>query len=84
MLVTVAEQPDRYDPLPSVGELPAFLLRKLTPGRRRVLLVGGAVMFVAVVLAAALVIPHSRSQSSARDAGEARQQAAHLAALRAQ
>jgi hypothetical protein len=30
MLVTMSTEPDRYDPLPSLLELPSFLIRKLS------------------------------------------------------
>jgi hypothetical protein len=44
---------DRYDPLPGITELPAFLYRKLAPHWKRVAQVAGAVLLLA--LAAGIV-----------------------------
>jgi hypothetical protein len=74
-------QPDRYEPLPSVVELPGHLMRKLSPGRRRVVLGAGSLLLAAVVLAAILVVPQLRSEQHERQTQAARSAAAAHAAL---
>jgi hypothetical protein len=83
MLVTVSTDPDRYEPLPSLGELPSFLLRKLSRRGRRVAWVVAALVVAAAVLAAVVVVPHNRAQVADRDAQAAQQAAARMAELRA-
>jgi hypothetical protein len=83
MVVTMPTEPDRYDPLPSLLELPAFLLRKLPASRRRRVAIGGVLVAVAVAAAAAVVVPQMRSQQHDQAARAVRQDAAALAALKA-
>jgi type II secretory pathway pseudopilin PulG len=83
MMVTLPVEPDRYEPFPSLLELPAYLLRKVPASRRRQVVIGGVVLVVAVVAAAAVVVPQLRSQQHDAAAREARQTAAAQAALRA-
>jgi len=83
MLVTVSREPERYEPLPSLAELPSFLLRKLSRRGRQVAWVAGALLVAAAVVVAVLVVPHNRSQAASRDAQEAKRSAAHVAQLRA-
>jgi hypothetical protein len=83
MLVTVSTDPDRYEPLPSLAELPAFLLRKLSRRGRHVAWVVGALLVAVAVVVAFLVVPHNRSQVADRDAQAAQQAAARKAELRA-
>ena len=81
MLVTVPREPDRYEPLPSLGELPSFLLRKLTRRGRQVAWVAAALLVVAAVAVVALVVPHNRSQAADREAQNAQRAAARKAEL---
>jgi hypothetical protein len=83
MLVTVSTDPDRYEPLPSLGELPSFLLRKLSRRGRQVAWVVGALVVAGAVLIAFLVVPHNRSNVADRDAKDAQAAAARKAALQA-
>ena len=80
MMVMVSSDPDRYEPLPSLAELPAYLLRKASP---RAVVLGGALLAAVVVVLVVLVVPHDRSQSHAREAVAAQRAAASLAALKA-
>jgi hypothetical protein len=83
MLVTVASDPDRYEPLPSLAELPAFLLRKLTRRGRWLPWLAGALVVAAAVVIVVLLVPHNRSQAANRDALRAQQAAERKAELRA-
>ena len=83
MLVTVPSDPDRYEPLPSLAELPAFLLRKLSQRGRWVPWVAGALVVAVVVVVVVLLAPHNRSNAANRDAQQARQAAARKAELHA-
>jgi hypothetical protein len=66
---------ERYDPLPSLLELPSFLIRKLSPQGRRVAAAAGALLLVLAVVAATVVVPSLRS-----DASDQRTRADHHAA----
>jgi hypothetical protein len=73
--MAMAQQPDRYEPLPSPLGLPAFFWRKLSrTGRRIVAMIGVALVAGAVALAA-LVLPDARlgrDERTAADASRAR------------
>jgi hypothetical protein len=79
----MAGEPDRYEPLPSLAELPSHVLRRLSPRARGYLAIGGVALLVAVVVLVAIVAPHSRSQTARQEAQHAERSAAQLAALRA-
>jgi hypothetical protein len=83
MLVTVSTDPDRYEPLPSVGELPAFLLRKLSRRGRWLPWIAGALLVAAAAVVIVLLVPHNRSQVADRDAQAAQAAATRKAELRA-
>jgi hypothetical protein len=83
MLVTVPGEPDRYDPLPSLLEMPGFLLRKLPESRRRRVVIGGVLLALAAAVAAAVVVPQMRSHQRDQVTRADRQAAADRAALRA-
>jgi hypothetical protein len=83
MLVTMSTEPDRYEPLPSLLELPSFLIRKLSPHRRRLALAGGALLVVVLILAAVLVVPQLRDDRSDHQARAERRAAAAKAELKA-
>jgi hypothetical protein len=67
---------DRYDPLPGITEIPAFLYRKLTARGRKVAAVSGAALLVIVAVALAIAIPkitetkHERAAADRRTAQE--------------
>jgi hypothetical protein len=83
MLVTVPRETDRYEPLPGLAELPAFLLRKLSRRGRQVAWIAAALLAAGAVAVVVLVVPHNRSQAADRDAQEAQRAAASKAELRA-
>jgi hypothetical protein len=75
------QDPDRYQPLPSLLELPSFLLRKLPRRRRRMVTAAGALVLLAAVVAAAVVLPGADSQRHARASAAERRAAAQRIAL---
>jgi hypothetical protein len=79
----MAGEPDRYQPLPSLLELPSFLLRKLSPKRRRLVEAVGVVLLVAVAVGAVVALPEIRSNQRAQEAREQRRDAARQRALEA-
>jgi hypothetical protein len=62
------EQPERYQPLPSLLQVPGFLLRKLPPRRRRMVVIAGSAFLAALAIAAAVGLPaiHARQRADAR------------------
>jgi hypothetical protein len=83
MLVTVAGESDRYEPLPSLAELPSHLIRRLSPRGRRLLAAGGAALVVVAIVLVAVVVPQGRSRAARHDAQNAQRAASDLAALKA-
>jgi hypothetical protein len=83
MLVTMSRETDRYEPLPSLAELPSFLLRKLSRRGRQVAWVAGALLVAAAVVVVVLVVPHNRSQAASNEAQQAQRAAVRKAELRA-
>jgi hypothetical protein len=74
---------DRYDPLPGLTEIPAFLLRKLSPRGRRLAAVVGAVALVVVAVALVISVPkitESKQERSAADQRSAQEREAALVA----
>lgn len=67
----MAEQPDRFEPLPSPLGLPAFLWRKLSPTGRRAVGALGAMTLLGLIAVAVLVLPDARSGRDERLAAEA-------------
>ena len=76
--------PDRYEPLPSLLQIPGWLLRKLPPERRRWVGIALAATGVALVAVLTLVIVDASRDRSARTASEARAHDRAFAARRAQ
>jgi hypothetical protein len=66
-----AQPADRYEPLPGLLGLPGFLLRKLSPRGRRIVL-GGIVLLVAATVAAAIVYGPRIAESNRERAAEQR------------
>lgn len=81
-----APPPDRYEPLPSLLELPGFLLRKLSPGWRRAVLTLLGLLALAAVAAAVFALPGVRQDERDREqaAERARRQAFVVRRARAQ
>lgn len=77
-----APQHDRYEPLPGLLSLPSFLYRKLGPGGRTAVKLGGALLVVAVTVAAIVLVPRIAESNRERSAQERQDAAAALAARR--
>jgi hypothetical protein len=72
---------DRYDPLPSLPEIPGWLWRKLSPRGKRIAGAAGALLLVAAVAGIVLGGPRIDAGKRARAAREAEQAAARRAEL---
>jgi hypothetical protein len=72
---------DRYDPLPGFTEIPAWLLRKLSPRARRVAAIIAAVAAVGIAIALYFTIPAITDSKEERAAAERRADAQREAAL---
>jgi type II secretory pathway pseudopilin PulG len=70
---------DRYEPLPGLLSIPAFLVRRLGPRGRRVLAVVAAVALVGAVAAALILVPQI-TQTKRDNAERARHDAARALA----
>jgi hypothetical protein len=77
-----APQDERYEPLPGLLHLPSFLYRKLGPGGRIAVRVGGAALVVLVAVAAIVLVPRIAESNRERSAQERRDAAAALAGQR--
>jgi hypothetical protein len=77
-------RPDRYEPLPSLPELPRFIARKLSRNARRVTLVGLALVAVAIAIGVPTLIAAKHRSDAAAERASARAHAAAVAALRAE
>jgi hypothetical protein len=79
---------DRYEPLPSLVEIPAFLVRKIPPRARKPAAFAAAILLAAVAVALVLSIPAITESKDERAATEARaereRQAQRAAELRAE
>lgn len=79
---------DRYDPLPGLTEIPAFLIRKLSPRGRRIAAVLAAVLLVVVAVVLVISVPkitQTKEERAAADRRSAQQrEAALVAELRAE
>src|SRR4051794_21988529 len=77
-------QPDRYEPLPPLLQIPGHLIRKLSPRGRRIALLILAAFVVALALGipALIAAKHRDDAAAARAAARANQ--ARIAALRAE
>jgi hypothetical protein len=79
---------DRYDPLPGLTEIPAFLLRKLSRRGRRVFAVLAAAAVVAVAVGLYFAIPaitdSKQERAAAEQHADQQREAALVARLRAE
>jgi hypothetical protein len=72
---------DRYDPLPGLTELPAFLIRKLSPRGRRAAAVIGVLLLIGLAVGLYFGIPAITETKQERAAAERRAAAEHEAQL---
>jgi hypothetical protein len=82
--VTPNGRSDRYDPLPGLTEIPAFLIRKLSPRGRRIAAVVGALLLAGLAVALYFGIPAITETKQERAAAERRADAQREASLVAQ
>ena len=75
---------DRYDPLPGLTEIPAWLIRKLSPRGRWIAGLAGVAMLVIIGIALAISIPNINDSKADRAAAERAAAAEREAALVAQ
>jgi hypothetical protein len=79
---------DRYEPLPGITELPAFLYRKLSPRGRRAAQIVGALLVVALAAGIVFGLPAITTTKEERAAAEqsavAKRRADRLAQLQAE
>jgi len=79
---------DRYEPLPGLTEIPAFLIRKLSPRGRRILAIVAAMAAVGIAVGLYFAIPAITETKQERASAEARaaqqREAALVAKLRAE
>src|SRR5215208_1357031 len=68
-------QPDRYEPLPGLLEIPGHLLRKLSPRGRRNAAIAGVLLLLATAAGLAIAIPAIVDSKQERAAAEARERA---------
>jgi hypothetical protein len=80
----VGASDDRYDPLPGFLSIPGFLYRKLGPGGRMAVKVGGGLFLVAAVVATIVLVPRIVDTKRERADRERREAAAALAERRRQ
>jgi hypothetical protein len=77
-------QPDRYEPLPPLLQIPGHLVRKLSPSGRRIalMLLAAFVLALAIGIPALVAAKHDADAAAARSA--ARERAARLVQMRAE
>jgi hypothetical protein len=83
-----ARPADRYEPLPGLFGIPGFLLRKLSPPMRRLVLALIALIVAALVVTAIILLPQiaesNRERAADQRRAERRAAAAELARLKAE
>ena len=72
---------DRYDPLPGFTEIPAWLLRKMSPKARRIAAIVAGLVAIAAAVILYFTIPAITDSKEDRAAAERRVDAQHQAAL---
>ena len=77
-------QPDRYEPLPSLLELPGFFVRKLSRAGRRGLLVAAALIAAAIAVGVPALVASKHDADTAAQRAAQRAHARSVAALRAE
>jgi hypothetical protein len=76
-LVASNARSDRYEPLPGILQLPAFLVRKLSPRGRRIAAVIGALLLVGAVAALIVAVPAITDSKEDRAAADRRASEEH-------
>jgi hypothetical protein len=66
------ESRDRFEPMPGLLELPSFIVRKIPPERRRLVLGTTLVVLVGALAGAAAGIPAMRAHTHAEEVAQAR------------
>lgn len=83
-----AQPADRHEPLPGLFGLPAHLLRQLSPGWRKAVIVAGVVLLVGAVVTAIVLGPRiaesNRERAADQRRAERRSAAQELARLKAE
>lgn len=86
--VTPSAGPDRYEPLPGLLEIPAFLIRKIPPRARRPAAFAAAILLAAAAVALVLSIPaiteSKQDRAAAEQQAERERQAKRAAELEAE
>jgi hypothetical protein len=77
-------QPERYQPLPPLIQIPGYLLRKLSPRGKRIAILLAVVCVVALAVGIPALIAAKHRHDAAAERATARAQAAHLAHMRAE
>jgi hypothetical protein len=77
-------QPDRYEPLPPLLEIPGHLVRKMSPRARRIAIALLLAFAVALAVGIPLLIAAKQRDNAAADRAAARAKAARIAALQAE
>src|SRR6478672_10897345 len=77
-------QPDRYEPLPPLLQIPGFLVRKMSPRAKRLALLALALAAVAVAVGVPSLIATKDHEDAVAARNAARAEAARIAALRAE
>jgi hypothetical protein len=72
---------DRYEPLPGLTEIPAFLIRKLSPRGRKIAAAIAAALLVIIAVALVITIPKITESKEDRAAADRRSAQAREAAL---
>lgn len=70
---------DRYEPLPGLLSIPAFLVRRLSPRGRKILALVAAVALVGAIVAAVILVPQI-TETKRDNAERARQESARVRA----
>jgi hypothetical protein len=83
-----AQPADRHEPLPGLFGLPAHLLRQLSPGVRKAVIVAGVLLFAGLVVTAIILGPRiadsNRERAAEQRRAERRAHVQELARLRAE
>src|SRR4051794_35463905 len=77
-------QPDRYEPLPPLLEIPGHLVRRMSPRARRIAIALLLAFAVALAIGIPLLIAAKQRDNAAADRAAASAKAARIAALRAE
>jgi hypothetical protein len=77
-------QPDRYQPLPSLTQLPRFLVRKMSHRAKELAIAGLVLLAIAIAIGIPLLVSAKDRSDAAAARASARADAARIAQLRAE